>query len=312
MINLQGPRIGLSGRYSIEVLDKNGNRVEEKCLDEQDNLITEHGIEYLLSDEGTYGGRKFYLHLGEGSTSPQHSDTKLDSYTTVSPNSYSYAWTGTLDNNTAVESSVTYTFNYGQVVGNISELGLSESNNVTQYSLITRSRIKDVNSNPTSITMLLDEQLRVTYTLRQEIDTNASPYTLNANIDGVITPVTITPNFKIRFTDGYIFAAMVLHEYGRMRANVGGGARDFSMTYSGSWNASRTVYSYTYHMIAGVSKWVGNISQVAIEDRFSGGDGTFYGSVGSKSAFRFNLNPPISKTNEDVLYLDVTLAATYG
>jgi len=60
--------------------------------------------------------------------------------------------------------TVIYTSAIGAVVGNISEIGISNDN--VGNNLLSRTRVKDSFGNPTSIPVAADEQLKVTYEFR--------------------------------------------------------------------------------------------------------------------------------------------------
>lgn len=125
------------------------------------NLILDSGLDLLGSDRFTFAN---VMVAGSGSSEPIPAQTqlinKVGGYATSgSP--------GAVIKNTElgyISQTRVYTGGIGTFVGNISEIGIGP--NTTGLGLFSRSLIKDVEGNPTTITLLSDEQLRVTYELR--------------------------------------------------------------------------------------------------------------------------------------------------
>ena len=143
------------------------------------NLITNQGLDRMAKNYYYIN----YCQVGSGSTAPANSDiglvnrlagTIVTSATQgVNSTSPYYSW-----------YKKVYRFAEGVAAGNISEVGVGWG--VTGNVLFSRALILDVNSNPTTITVLSDEYLDVTYELRfypLETDVTGS-ITLTGNIGG--------------------------------------------------------------------------------------------------------------------------------
>lgn len=151
----------VSGRFSkIEVLDSNGSVLRE--IDPFNNLITDIGLARLGVD-GSSTPIFNICRVGVGTATPQMSDVALQSQIAST--------TGVLvDRNRNLEdgyayATYSYTFPMGAVVGNIAEVGTGWHATALD-TLFSRARILDGNGNPTTITVLEDEILRVTWEYR--------------------------------------------------------------------------------------------------------------------------------------------------
>ena len=152
----------LSGHYEkIEVLRADGSTKEEYagfC-----NLIVDGGLS-RLSVTGHNIPVFNFCRVGTGSATPTESDNNLQAQIASTQST-----TFSEQNNPELgfaETTVQYTFALGAVQGNISEIatGWADSGANTIFS---RARVLDGNGNPTSITILADEILRVTWSHRR-------------------------------------------------------------------------------------------------------------------------------------------------
>lgn len=146
-----------SGIFSAIQVLKNGELVRE--IRDCKNLITNSGMEMLASSSDFPS----YLRVGAGSAEPRPTDTALASQLA------SASGAGTNAQGQNVEEGYAFMraqwlFPEGAVVGNVSELGIAS--NASSAPLFNRAMIRDVNGQPTSITVLSDEQLRVVWEYR--------------------------------------------------------------------------------------------------------------------------------------------------
>ncbi len=155
----------MHGRFAIRKgkVDCHGKPIEASkvLLAEFDNLITNIGLDRVGS-----GGLNFTTcQVGTGTAVPLVTNTGLqtflansslvsDTTSALSPGGPPY-WGG---------SSRTYRFNAGVATGNLTEVGVGWSTGLS--TLFSRALIVDGSGNPTTITVLADEFLDVTYTLR--------------------------------------------------------------------------------------------------------------------------------------------------
>lgn len=135
------------------------------------NLITDafltwlDGREFVFLDSGTEIPNARCA-VGTSSTTPTVSDSALGSlvgYNASVVRSTSVTYDVDLDE-VVCTSVVTFTFNQGAIVANISEVGVYYGNPSNSMLLKSRSLIKDSNGDPTAITLTADDQLVVVYT----------------------------------------------------------------------------------------------------------------------------------------------------
>ncbi|UGL62957.1 tail fiber protein [Xanthomonas phage R3-22-T1] len=186
-------RLGVAGVFTIS----KGKSLDslEVVADWQNNLITDGGMD-AMGDNGNGYARSMYdviayLAVGSGSATPAFTDTALGAQVaqvghTTSDNG------GTTTAPYYAYSRCQYQFPAGTATGVLSELGAKAYNSSNgTYILTTRALIKDSAGNPTTITVLSDEILVVTYELRLYIDT--TPVVTTETIKGVSTTVTCKP-----------------------------------------------------------------------------------------------------------------------
>lgn len=144
------------------------------------NLITNGGLDRM----GGFDDWLTWCQVGSGSTAPNVNDTALVSRvagtsSVVSPLSgvqstppY-YTW-----------NRKTFRFSEGAAAGNLSEVGIGWASSA---SLLSRALILDTLGNPTTITVLADESLDVTYEFRfyPKTTDDTGTVTLTGNIGGV-------------------------------------------------------------------------------------------------------------------------------
>ena len=84
-------------------------------------------------------------------------------------------------NKTTSSKTSVFTFAAGAIVGNLSCIGISYNTSLT--GLAVKTLIKDVNGNPTTITVTATDQLVITHTLSITVEQYPAPF--NLTIDGV-------------------------------------------------------------------------------------------------------------------------------
>ncbi len=185
-------KIGVAGVFTIS----KGKTLDslETVADWQNNLITDVGMD-ALGDAGSSNPRSLSslisnLAVGSGSATPAVTDTALGAQVAQ------VGATSAVNDGTTVAPFYAYSrrqfqFPAGTAAGVLSELGAMCTNATGQYLLTTRALIKDSSGNPTSITVLADEILVVTYELRMYVE--QTPVVTTATIKGVSTTVTCKP-----------------------------------------------------------------------------------------------------------------------
>ena len=177
----------IEGIITLEVIKEDGTLREGAGLNVPfKNLITDAGLngaarEYL-------GSLARYCRVGTGSVVPAFTDTALSAQlgTAYATTNFNSTYNLSVNPYTVSHTGVS-TFALGAVVGNLTEIGcFSDSSGGTMWS---RALIKDAGGNPTVLTILASEQLKVTYEIRIYVPTTISgSITLTTNG----TPTTIT------------------------------------------------------------------------------------------------------------------------
>lgn len=162
MIQLPMPYI--EGWPMLEKLDASGKVVQ--TVGPWRNTITNAGLNNIMSGSGASDIREIAAHgkVGTGTAPIAESTGTLPGYTT------SVSRTGavqlTLQDSALpyyAEMVAQFNFAVGAVVGTFGCVGISSS---AGGSIHAASQIKDTEGNPTTITLLAEEQLRLTYRIR--------------------------------------------------------------------------------------------------------------------------------------------------
>lgn len=312
---------GMRGRYKFVVGRTTPKGVELVSCESDwvNNLITDLGLDLIATDNS-------YMRVcavGTGNAAPSVSDLQLDSFLVSTTNVTGRQQGVNSTEPYAVWARKTFRFNQGQAAGNISEVGIGSG--VSQ--LFSRALVLDGGGNPTSITVLPDEWLEVIYELTLEIDTTdvTGQVTLGGNIGGtydfIFRPCLVTtlkPATNITAGRGWGFFSSTAPEDNTMSdrlINWGSDSDGGSFTSdigpvtgqpsgtpiggSSSGNRPSTLvlpYVPGSHEIivrrtAGLSQNNGNIRSMGF-------------SVGIMH-HQIQFDPPIPKTSNDVLVLDI-------
>ena len=169
--------------------------VNNKVVAEFDNLVTDAGMRALLQDN--FFNR---CDVGTGTTEPTPQDTTLVNLLahTNTQGSLRMGF-GEYGNRISTATTVTlqierqYQFNVGQVVGNVSEVGIRIENG----GLFSRALVRDSNGNPTSVTVMEDEQLIVGYVFRLTYPQIDTPVSLSLGNDELITGRLYFPRLAV-------------------------------------------------------------------------------------------------------------------
>lgn len=269
-------------------------------LAEFPNLILNTGLDLLAV--GTYLSR---CYVGSGTVAPTVNDTQMGSL---------IAETGTTFNSvTGCATSAPYysfaRYNYrfaaGAAMGNLSEVGIGNSY-AGKYTLLSRALIKDSFGNPTTITLLPDEILEVTYELRHYIPDN-----------DVTGSITFTGN--LAGTYAYTMRAAKVTQYVSSGYHNGWSAEDsFNRKFSnGAFASSKAIgglteepsgVSYLSSSVTGPDYVNGSYS-TSIKYTWDITEGNVPGGIRSISfslgigKYQIQFDPPIPKTNMDTLSL---------
>lgn len=175
-----------AGHYRIVATKLDGS--QRVLADWFENLILDTGLNRM----GT-GGVFGWCQVGSGNTAPAVSDTALQSrvagtntlQSTASGSAASAPWYGWVRH--------VWRFGVGAAAGNLSEVGVGWA---TTGSLFSRALIKDLVGDPTTITVLSDEVLDVTYEIRLYAPT------VDQVVDVVIGGVTYSTTVRAAVANG--------------------------------------------------------------------------------------------------------------
>ena len=279
-----------AGWFKIEAIRPDGTR--RVLADWFPNLILNGGLDRM-------GANSDYLNwcqVGSGSTAPVAAQTALVNR---------IAGTNTHQNNVnGAQASApyygwyrrTYRFAQGVAAGNLSEVGVGWA---TSGSLFSRALILDGGGNPTTITVLSDEVLDVTYELRR--------YPGTVDLTGTVVLDGVTHNWVSRA------AGVTDSEHW---AGVGAMTLDWAYAYSGEIGAvtasepsggsvSITVTPLAYS--SGSYARASTVSAGLNDANLSGGIRSIVISQYSAGAGRYQIqfDPAIPKNNTKVLSLTI-------
>lgn len=178
--------IGLAGRYKLVIYRADGSARQDTGW--IDNVITDIGLERMGT--ASFGG---WCRVGSGSSTPKTTDTTLD-VQVASSSSTSSAGSGAQTSPPYFGwARRTFRFAGGIAAGTLSEVGIGWA--ATGESLFSRALILDADGNPTTITVLSDETLDVTYELRTYMNTEDVPFEIDISgqtHSGVLRPAEVT------------------------------------------------------------------------------------------------------------------------
>lgn len=165
-------KFGVSGHLKLEASknDENGNTISSRVVaDWFHNIITNNGLDWLAGATGSNTIISGCV-VGSGNTPEQPTDNVLASYVagTVTKQVGGATTSQVAAQPYYLSYKITYRFGTGVAAGNLSEVGIV-GNSTTATSatpLFSRALIRDAGGVPTTITILADETLDVTYEFR--------------------------------------------------------------------------------------------------------------------------------------------------
>lgn len=300
--------LGFAGHFTMTV---SGGKRGTKVLAEFDNMILDSGLNYLA---GGSRNAVSYCTVGTGTTAVAASQTALVN---------AIANTGTVQRaflgGTYVAGPpayktdyITFRFATGVAAGNLTEVGVGWN---STGSLFSRALILDGGGAPTTITVLSDETLDVTYTLRCYAP---------SDVTGIVNLGGVNYNYTIRGAQMSSGGTGTwnpgdVQNYGFCNATDA-----FVETFTGSISAtpggvpSGTSWGGT--VVTAPSAYVNNSMQRSVQYRLDLNDGNLGGGfksmnlrckgVGGQSthAFQIEFSPNVPKDNTKVLRLNMTFS----
>lgn len=293
-INLQSE---VEGYYTIELfkVDDSGREVtgsRRQPIPTFKNLITNAGLDRMGSTSGYIG----YCQVGSGSTPATVNDVSLASRvagvsTIVSNN------TGAMPSAPYYAFSTrTFQFPAGVATGNISEVGVGWA---LTDALFSRALIVDGAGTPTTITVLSDEILQVTYQLRY--------YAPTADVTGTLTLNGVSTSWISRASGvnawgsiGDISEGLYSFDLNEQRAHDGAINASVVGTPAGSRSPRSSISDDAYS--AGSYTRTGSVTWDIERANFAGGIQSVFIRKGIGS-YQIGFTPPIMKTSAQTLTL---------
>lgn len=282
-----GGRAELAGRVKLQISGGARGTIEYPW---QDNMILDQGFEQLIV-HGSNSTAIPFISIGVGSSSQavQPTDTGLISPIAFTPHTASGVTHGWDADGGFGWSRASRSFARGAAAGNVSELTAGYAKNNT--SAMARALVRDEMGNPTTITVLSDEVLTVTWEWRRWW-TIAEPHTIEYLVDGVPHTTTVSYKQNLSTSASGLGSGGVAPMNSELISSSGG-------VFVGEF---RTFFTEKQ----------GN-PQVATASTFgvdgSGGSGWGGGVFPSDSAYA-TFDPPIAKTNEFTLEIRHRIALT--
>ena len=180
---LTAPSMGFEGFYLLEVIQEDGSLKQGPGLNTPFKNLLLNNFFTTISPSSDLTPALYSCRVGTGSTPPAITDTALVSQIAISPQrSEEFVVTSAASPGTGYWKQIqaSFTFPIGGVIGNISEIGVSDYGNY----LLSRSLIKDGLGNPTTITLTATDQLKVKYSIRRTQPTTTISGTLALTRDG--------------------------------------------------------------------------------------------------------------------------------
>lgn len=328
------------GYFSVRTL-KNGEVTQE--IKDTNNVITDAALTKLLTSEG-WGCAEFYnaMQVGTGAGNDEilgsftDLPANLNKYSEVKGGSsanfdtYGVTFIDNGDGTCTIRRASVYNFTIGQFNNTtVSSIGLWRINGYTRTLFVAGQLIKNEFGIPTTITIALDEQLQVTYTIEitvslstlvgatGTIDNHGTPVGFTIYVNPIITKwpavLTVSASSHQNRTPDKVISSDYAADYtaflnssniiiynvkttsGRAVKNSGGITLD--RTYSPSSFNSTDIKTIVFGNYAGVGT---NYSSAL--DPFS--------TIGKDILFYIVFDTPISKTSDESLRLNFDLYYT--
>jgi len=279
-----------SGHFKLEVRRADGTLRETL---EFQNLITNGGLNRLAAAADI----AYYCQVGSGSTAPTVNDSALVSRIAVvfynggsngiQPSAPYYAW-----------GITTYRFSEGTAAGILAEIGVGWA---TTGSLFSRALILDGNGDPTTITILANETLDVTYQLRVYpplvdstglLTLRGTEHTVTGRACGVnVSGQWYAPSHTTGVHEGFFSGITAYNgEIGAITASAPAGTAS---------TGSAVGVAYVTDSL----QKDGTATFALAQGNFAGGITAFRANNFGCGSYQFGFSPAIMKTNVDTLTL---------
>lgn len=291
-------KLAMAGYFKIEAIKRDGTR--RVVADWFPNIILNSGLNRMGTNTTVLGAM-----VGTGTSTPTATQTALDAqiaYTTTNVVAATFAADTT---NNYVSRFETFRFAEGVAAGNLAEIGVGWSSG----NCFSRARILDGGGAPTTITVLSDETLDVTYELRI--------YPMTADVTGSMTLNAISYSYVLRTAQlslspsaffSFVSSASGVGNVSSMTLNsearTGAGALgDIYSAAGGSGSVdagSVTAVAYTNNSLQRTIRYIWGLTN---------GTTPFY-NIDFRTAigcFKASFSPQIPKSGSNILTLDITV-----
>ncbi len=319
-MNTQQINLSMSGQYMMQV-KRSGIIINETPW--FDNMILNSGLDNLGKEVNFLQ----YCFTGSGNSTVSANNTSLASKietTSGSPAQYAanysqYSNSGAPNYETTTD--ISYTFAQGEVVGNISEVGIGPNLDGTE--LFSRSLVTTSTGQPTSIAVTAMDELTITYRLKLKpnVNTTTGSFTIGGQTIG----------YSCMVGGAETFGHPILLIGGSFSKLVSGGSGGYAYTSSSPTLDLGTVVENNF--VGDYELTTGYFSTSAIDNPYVNGSfrrtGALiwgptqaldprgikgiimqYGYSGANITYKYRFNTPIMKTNTQELRLNTTF--TWG
>lgn len=280
----------MEGFYSLKV---HGGKRGEIDFGTHKNMILDAGINHMLNGNDPLN----YVYVGSGSSQPSAGQVQLDAkFAHTNRNKKeTHGYVSADDSGSGKAygySRLEVQFDRGAAKGNISEIGVGS--NTQGNPLWSRSLILDKSGNPTSITILEDEYLTVTYEARRYVNTETVTTTLQYDDDG-----------EMKSVDASLIQSKEFSPAGWGSAGL---SRLGGFITTPKSNEAKTTHAVSDKSVTYYFKYdVDDANNVDINNLlyYNGRTSNSVSILPMKTNLQFN--PPLRKTNEFELTIGVTI-----
>lgn len=290
-----GLRVEVEGQYSFCAIKMDGTKRE---LGKTHNIITNWGLDQLAT-KNLASDLFVTCCLGTGTTPEDASQSKLVAFSYYTNNSISNVQTqGSLAN---LECSYQRVFRFSpNIAGTFTEVGVGTQSSPTSGFVGSRALIRDDEGNPSSISVLADEYLDVTYTFKIRIPNNAQQTSGNFNIGATAYSYTCKASQCANwYSAGGEFSSSYswgLSGYtGGLSANVDGYPTGNQISFAPSFSLIEPYVNYSYKVKMKATIGLTNGNSYPIK--------SIWLNAG-QTRWQFELNQTIVKNNTQILTLN--------
>lgn len=289
-----GLRVEVEGEYSFCAVKMDGTK---RQLGKTHNIITNWGLNQLATQNA--GSFLTSCCLGTGTTPEDASQSRLVAFSYYTSSTITNVQTqGSLAN---LECSYLRVFRFSpNIAGTFTEVGVGTQSSPTNGFVGSRALIRDDEGNPSSISVLADEYLDVTYTFKIRIPNNAQQTSGNFNIGATSYSYVCKAsecalwhasggNFSSTYAwgcDGYS---------GTLSANVDGYPTGNPVYFSPAFSLIEPYVDYSYNVKMKATIGLTNGNSYPIK--------SIWLNAG-QTRWQFELNTPIVKNNTQILTLN--------